>query len=189
LRPLELAQARTSAKTSPAIISGSPSMRSRRLPRIHASALSNEIGGHRLRSGYFGIIRRWQGLDVMPSPAQLRAARVMLVCRRSCLSVPTVKRAEADVGVRVSDAVRAAITVVLKDAGVEFIDGDEPGVKLKRPARYEAPIRSAQRRKRRVIPARMYANSPLVLPGSSRVSPHHGVSGGWIRPTCHAYVP
>ncbi len=75
----------------------------------------------------------WQGLDVMPSPAQLRAARVMLVCRRSCLSVPTVKRAEANVG----DAVRAAITVVLKDAGVEFIDGDEPGVKLKRPARYE----------------------------------------------------
>ncbi len=55
----------------------------------------------------------------------------------SCLSVPTVKRAEADVGVRVSDAVSAAITVVLKDAGVEFIDGDEPGVKLKRPARYE----------------------------------------------------
>src|SRR4051794_38158548 len=81
------------------------------------------------------------------------------------------------------DAVRAAITVILKDAGVEFMDGDEPGVKLKRPTRYEGfPIRSAQRRKRRVIPARMYANSPLVLPGSSRVSPHHGVSGGWIRP-------
>jgi hypothetical protein len=70
----------------------------------------------------------------MPSPAQLRAARVMLVCRRSCLSVPTVKRAEANVG----DAVRAAITVVLKDAGLEFIDGDEPGVKLKRPAATKA---------------------------------------------------
>ena len=53
----------------------------------------------------------------MPSPAQLRAARVMLglsqaeIAGRSCLSVPTVKRAEADVGVRVSDAVRAAITM------------------------------------------------------------------------------
>jgi hypothetical protein len=45
-----------------------------------------------------------------------------------------VKRAEADVGVRVSDAVRAAIVVVLKNAGVEFFNGDEPGVKLKRTA-------------------------------------------------------
>jgi transcriptional regulator with XRE-family HTH domain len=85
----------------------------------------------------------------MPSPAQLRAARVMLglsqaeIAGRSCLSVPTVKRAEADAGVRVSDAVRAAITVVLKNAGVEFINGDEPGVKLKRPPRYEG-LRSDQ---------------------------------------------
>src|SRR3954453_5588650 len=74
----------------------------------------------------------------MPSPAQLRAARVMLGLSQAEIAGRTVKRAEADVGVRVSDAVRAAITVVLKDAGVEFIDGDEPGVKLKRPARYEA---------------------------------------------------
>ena len=42
-----------------------------------------------------------------------------------------------------SDAVRAAITVVLKNAGVEFINGDEPGVKLKRPPRYEG-LRSDQ---------------------------------------------
>jgi transcriptional regulator with XRE-family HTH domain len=78
----------------------------------------------------------------MPSPAQLRAARVMLglsqaeIAGRSCLSVPTVKRAEADVGVRVSEAVRAAISVVLQNACVEFINGDEPGMK-KRPSRYE----------------------------------------------------
>jgi transcriptional regulator with XRE-family HTH domain len=65
------------------------------------------------------------------------------IAGRSCLSVPTVKRAEADVGARVSDAVRAAITVVLKNAGVEFINGDEPGVKLKRPPRYEG-LRSDQ---------------------------------------------
>jgi transcriptional regulator with XRE-family HTH domain len=69
----------------------------------------------------------------MPSPAQLRAARVMLglsqaeIAGRSCLSVPTVKRAEADVGARVSDAVRAAITVVLKNAGVEFIEWRRAG--------------------------------------------------------------
>ena len=79
----------------------------------------------------------------------MRAARVMLglsqaeVAGRSCLSVPTVKRAEADAGVRVSEAARAAITVVLKNAGVEFINGDEPGVKLKRPPRYEG-LRSDQ---------------------------------------------
>src|SRR4051794_32586344 len=85
----------------------------------------------------------------MPSPAQLRAARVLLglsqaeIAGGSCLSVPTVKRAEADAGVRVSDAVRAAITIVLKNAGVEFINGDEPGVKLKRPPRYEG-LRSDQ---------------------------------------------
>ena len=29
---------------------------------------------------------------------------------------------------------------------------------------------------------------PLVLPGSSRVSPHHGLQEAWIRPTCRAYV-
>jgi hypothetical protein len=59
------------------------------------------------------------------------------IAGRSCLSVPTGKRAEADAGAKGSDAVRATITVVLKNAGVEFINGDEPGVKLKRPSRYE----------------------------------------------------
>jgi hypothetical protein len=56
---------------------------------------------------------------------------------------PVATGAEADVGVRVSDAVRAAITVVLQNAGVEFINSDEPGVKLKRAPRYEG-LRAAQ---------------------------------------------
>ena len=90
----------------------------------------------------------------MPSPAQLRAARAMLGLSQAEIAGDSeghvivanavdVKRAEADAGVRVSDAVRAAITVVLKNAGVEFINGDEPGVKLKRPPRYEG-LRSDQ---------------------------------------------
>jgi hypothetical protein len=48
-----------------------------------------------------------------------------------------VKGAEAGASPKVSDAVKAAITVLLKKAGIEFINGDEPGVTLKRPACYE----------------------------------------------------
>ena len=72
------------------------------------------------------------------SPAQLRAARVMLglsqvdVAARASVSVPTVKRAEADSGIKVSDEVRAAIGSVLEAAGVEFTNGDMPGVRLRR---------------------------------------------------------
>ena len=70
-------------------------------------------------------------------PAQLRAARALLglsqaeVAGQACLSVPTIKRVETERGVYVSDAARAATRVALEEAGVEFITGDEPGVKLK----------------------------------------------------------
>jgi transcriptional regulator with XRE-family HTH domain len=72
------------------------------------------------------------------TPAQLRAARVMLglsqadVAGRACLSVPTVKRAEADSGIAASEAARAAIAAALEAAGVEFTNGGEPGVKLRK---------------------------------------------------------
>jgi hypothetical protein len=51
---------------------------------------------------------------------------------RACLSIPTIKRAEAGAGAKVSDAARAAICVALEAAGVVFTNGHEPGVKLKR---------------------------------------------------------
>jgi transcriptional regulator with XRE-family HTH domain len=75
----------------------------------------------------------------MPSPAQLRAGRALLclsqadVAGRACLSVPTVKRAEAESGVQVSDAARAAIRAALEADGVEFTNGDRPGVRLRKP--------------------------------------------------------
>jgi transcriptional regulator with XRE-family HTH domain len=77
----------------------------------------------------------------MTLPAQLRAARVMLglsqaeVAARASLSVPTIKRAEADTGIRVSEDVRAAIRSVLEASGIEFTDGEAPGVRLRRKKR------------------------------------------------------
>ena len=53
------------------------------------------------------------------------------------LSVPTVKRAEADEGFRVSEDAMLAIANALKKAGVEFIDqnGGGPGVRLRKAKR------------------------------------------------------
>jgi Helix-turn-helix domain len=50
------------------------------------------------------------------------------------LSTPTVKRAEADGGIRVSEDAVHAIASVLKKAGVEFIaeNGGGPGVRLRK---------------------------------------------------------
>jgi transcriptional regulator with XRE-family HTH domain len=75
----------------------------------------------------------------MPTPPQFRAARVLLglsqaeVAGRACLSVPTIKRCEADRG-KVSDAVKAAVRLALEAAGVEFIpeNGSGAGVRLRK---------------------------------------------------------
>jgi transcriptional regulator with XRE-family HTH domain len=76
------------------------------------------------------------------SPSQIRAARALVgwsqteVATAAGLSVPTVKRAEADDGIHVSEDAMATIANVLKNAGVEFIseNGGGPGVRLaKRP--------------------------------------------------------
>jgi transcriptional regulator with XRE-family HTH domain len=72
--------------------------------------------------------------------AQIRAARAIVgwsqaeVATAAGLSIPTVKRAEADEGVRVSDDAMLAIASVLKKAGVEFIaeNGGGPGVRLRK---------------------------------------------------------
>jgi hypothetical protein len=42
-----------------------------------------------------------------------------------------MKRAEADSGIRVASATIVAIRSVLEAAGVEFTNGEAPGVKLK----------------------------------------------------------
>jgi ribosome-binding protein aMBF1 (putative translation factor) len=67
--------------------------------------------------------------------AQFRAARALLDWSRSKLgdkagySLPTVQRVEKG-GAKVSDEVRQRLKETLEAAGVEFIDGDAPGVRL-----------------------------------------------------------
>jgi len=81
------------------------------------------------------------------SPAQIRAARALVgwsqteVATAAGLSVPTVKRAEAEEGIRVSEDAVDAIVCALKKAGVEFIteNGGGPGVRLRMLQRLNEP--------------------------------------------------
>jgi transcriptional regulator with XRE-family HTH domain len=73
-------------------------------------------------------------------PSQLRAARSLLglsqadIAARAGVSVPTLKRAEADApAIRVSVEAAAAIRRALEAAGVEFANGGQPGVRLRGP--------------------------------------------------------
>lgn len=76
----------------------------------------------------------------MVTSAQLRAGRALLglsqaeLAGRACLSIHTVRRAEVDGGLGVSEAAMAAIRVTLEGQGVIFLAaGDEgPGVRLRR---------------------------------------------------------
>jgi transcriptional regulator with XRE-family HTH domain len=71
---------------------------------------------------------------------QLRAARALLgwsqtyLAEQAGLSLPTVKRVEAESGVRVSEEGRSKLKRALEHAGVEFIDenGGGPGVRLRK---------------------------------------------------------
>jgi transcriptional regulator with XRE-family HTH domain len=77
------------------------------------------------------------------SSSQIRAARALVgwsqteVATAAGLSIPTVKRAEADGGIRVSEDAMVAIAKALKKAGVEFIpeNGGGPGVRLRKEQR------------------------------------------------------
>jgi transcriptional regulator with XRE-family HTH domain len=73
----------------------------------------------------------------MISPAQIRAARHLAklsqadIAEATGLSMPTIKRAESERVVPISDDSIAAIRAALEAAGVEFTNGDQPGVRLK----------------------------------------------------------
>jgi transcriptional regulator with XRE-family HTH domain len=73
----------------------------------------------------------------MKTSAQIRAARHLVslsqadIAETTGLSLPTIKRAESDRDVSVSAEAIAVIRRALEAAGVEFTNGDEPGVKLK----------------------------------------------------------
>jgi transcriptional regulator with XRE-family HTH domain len=71
---------------------------------------------------------------------QIRAARALLGWSQSKLaesagmSLPTIKRVEAEKGPRVSEEARVRLRSSLEAAGVEFIDenGGGPGVRLRK---------------------------------------------------------
>lgn len=71
---------------------------------------------------------------------QLRAGRALAdlsqaeVAERAGLSLPTIKRAEANGNIAVSENARSAIAKVLEAAGVIFIEenGEGPGVRLRK---------------------------------------------------------
>ena len=71
---------------------------------------------------------------------QLRAARGLLgwsqseLAAQAGLSLPTVKRLEAEFGPRVSNEARGTLQRAIEAAGVDFIDenGGGPGVRLRK---------------------------------------------------------
>ena len=68
---------------------------------------------------------------------QFRAARALLgwsqttLAERAGMSLPTVKRFETGRGANVSPDARQALRVALETAGIEFTNGDAPGVRLR----------------------------------------------------------
>jgi hypothetical protein len=82
-----------------------------------------------------------QGENAALSSAQIRAARALVrwsagdLSRASSVSLRTIQRAElADGETSLTVANDLAIRRALESAGVEFTNGDQPGVKLARPA-------------------------------------------------------
>jgi transcriptional regulator with XRE-family HTH domain len=81
-----------------------------------------------------------QEVFVLITVEQIRAARGLLgwsqtrLAERAGLSLPTVKRVEAEKGPRVSTAAREKLKRAFESAGVHFIqeNGGGPGVRLKK---------------------------------------------------------
>ncbi|AEH88863.1 transcriptional regulator, XRE family [Mesorhizobium opportunistum WSM2075] len=77
----------------------------------------------------------------MVTAAQMRAARALIslsqseLAKRAGVSIPTVKRCESDSErvAAVSAETQDKIRVVLEAEGVEFTNGNHPGVRLRRP--------------------------------------------------------
>ena len=74
----------------------------------------------------------------MITPAQIREARALLgwppstLARRTKLQASTIYRAEADDGAGITAPQSDAIQRALEAAGVEFMNGDQPGVRLRK---------------------------------------------------------
>jgi len=76
----------------------------------------------------------------MTSSGQLRAGRGLVglsqadIAMSTGLSIPTIKRAEGDGRIKVSDEAVAAIQGALEKAGIIFVEenGEGPGVRLRK---------------------------------------------------------
>jgi transcriptional regulator with XRE-family HTH domain len=72
------------------------------------------------------------------SAAQIRAGRHLAslsqadIAKATGLSLPTIKRAESEREVSVSNDAVDAIRGALEAAGVEFTNGERPGVRLRK---------------------------------------------------------
>ena len=70
--------------------------------------------------------------------SQIRAGRHLAnlsqpdIAKATGLSLPTIRRAESERKVSVSADAISAIRAALEAAGVEFTNGDEPGVRLRK---------------------------------------------------------
>src|ERR1700691_690767 len=87
--------------------------------------------------------------------AQIRAARAILrwsasdLARQSSLGVNTIRRAEiAEENISLTAANELAIRRALEAAGVEFTNGDQPGVRLVRSAAAQKSVKASSRRKK-----------------------------------------
>jgi transcriptional regulator with XRE-family HTH domain len=75
---------------------------------------------------------------------QLRAARALLgwsqtvLANRAKMSLPTVKRAETGRGAKVSPDAYQILQAAMEAAGIEFTNGDAPGVRLRAKMRGKA---------------------------------------------------
>jgi transcriptional regulator with XRE-family HTH domain len=74
----------------------------------------------------------------MATVEQIKAARALLswsqedLAARSSVSLPTVRRLESRSRLRVSEEIRLKIEGALEAAGIEFTNGNAPGVRLHR---------------------------------------------------------
>jgi transcriptional regulator with XRE-family HTH domain len=84
----------------------------------------------------YGMIENESRGNVIKSQ-QFRAARALLgwsqtkLGERAGLSLPTVRRVETGRGAKVSDEARQQMRSALEAAGIEFTNGNAPGVRLR----------------------------------------------------------
>jgi transcriptional regulator with XRE-family HTH domain len=108
----------------------------------------------------------------------VRAARMLLrweqknLAKRSGVSLPTIKRLEAKPGpLGAYASTLAAIRTAFEDEGIEFFNGEAPGVRLhRRPKR----LRQSRRRtppRRRPRAAHTSLVAPIVAPVSAATHP------------------